>query len=253
MPENKSIKVSIITPAYNASKYISTTIDSVLAQTHQNWEMIIVNDCSKDNTADVVRRYTVKDSRIKLLEHTKNLGVAAARNTAIDAAIGDYIAFLDSDDLWLPYKLEKQLYFMHTNQYVLTYTAYQKFNTDTGQRGKIVRAKKTMTAQEIYGNTSIGCLTVIVNRKAVGEFHMPLLKHTEDNCTWQEILGRGYTAYGLNEVLALYREGNSSLTSSKKKAAMQQWKIYREYYKFSIPKSTYYFILYTFNAVKKHF
>lgn len=110
-----------------------------------------------------------------------------------------------------------------------------------------------MTANAIYGNTSIGCLTVIINRKKVGAFRMPLIKHTEDNCTWQEILNRGYVAYGLNENLALYREGNSSMTNNKKKAAGQQWNTYREYYKFSIFKSAFYFGCYAFNAVKKHF
>jgi len=252
MPGNE-IKISIITPAYNAAKYISQTINSVLEQTYENWELIIVNDCSMDNTADIVRQFITKDSRIKLIEHKKNSGVAYARNTAIAAAVGDYIAFLDSDDLWMPDKLQKQIDFMLEYQYVLTYTAYQKFNTDTGQRCKIVKAKEKMTAKKIYGDTSIGCLTVMVNRKAVGEFYMPLLEHTEDNCTWQEILSRGYTAYGLNEVLALYREGNSSLTRSKKKAAKQQWQTYRKYYKLSFIKSSFYFLQYAFNAIKKHF
>jgi len=246
-------KVSIITPAYNASEYLPETVASVKGQTFTDWEMIIVDDCSKDDTYQVACSLAEEDTRIKVLQHKQNGGVAVARNTALDAATGDYIAFLDSDDLWMPDKLEKQLAFMESNGYVLSYTMYQKFRTDTGQCGKIIKAPKKMTANAILGNTAIGCLTVMVNRKKVGAFHMPLIKHTEDNCTWREILSRGYTAYGLQENLALYREGNDSLTSSKQKAAKQQWETYREFYKFSLIKSAFYFTCYALNAVKKHF
>ncbi len=247
-------KVSIVTPAYNASEFIEETIKSVQAQTFNDWEMIIVDDCSQDNTLQIALDLSEKDPRIKVLHNTFNSGVSVSRNKALDIAVGEYIAFLDSDDLWLPQKLEKQVEFMDTGQYVLTYTNYQRFNTKTGERDKkVIRAPSTMTAKRIYGNTSIGCLTVMVNRKRSGSFHMPLINHTEDNITWQEILARGYTAYRLNEVLSLYREGNSSLTSGKKKAAIQQWQTYRNYYKFSVVKSAFYFVKYALHAVKKHF
>lgn len=246
-------KVSVITPTYNASLFFKKTVESVQSQTFTDWEMIIVDDCSTDNTYELAMELSESDVRIKVIRHEVNLGVAAARNTALDNATGDFIAFLDSDDLWMPNKLERQLTFMEQNDYVLTYTMYQKFDSETGKLGKIIRAPDKMTSKAIYGNTSIGCLTVIVNRKKVGGFHMPLLKHTEDNCTWQEILNRGYIAYGLNENLALYREGFVSLTNNKKKAALQQWDTYRKHYKFSLIKSTYYFVCYAFNALIKHF
>jgi teichuronic acid biosynthesis glycosyltransferase TuaG len=246
-------KVSVITPAYNASRYLAEAVASVQSQTFSDWEMIIVDDCSTDNTYELACSLAEKDKRIIIIKHENNSGVATARNTALEAATGDFIAFLDSDDLWMPDKLEKQLTFMENNDYALTYTMYQKFQSDTGQRGKIIKAKEKMTAAAIYGNTSIGCLTVMVNRKKVGEFRMPLIKHTEDNCTWQEILSRGFVAYGLKENLALYRESNASLTNNKKKAAKQQWDTYRKYYKFSVLRSAFYFSCYAFNAVKKHF
>lgn len=247
-------RVSVITPAYQAARFLEETIKSVQAQTFPAWEMIIVDDCSIDDTYALALRIAEKDERIKVLRNEKNSGVAATRNKALDAATGEYIAFLDSDDLWLPQKLEKQVEFMDTGQYVLTYTNYQKFNSETGERNnKVIRAPATMTAKRIYGDTSIGCLTVMVNRNKSGPFHMPLLGHTEDNITWQEILARGYVAHRLDEVLSLYREGNASLTSGKKSAAKQQWSTYREYYKFSVPKSAYYFTQYAFHAVKKHF
>lgn len=245
-------RVSIITPAYNAEQYIADTINSVQAQTFTDWEMIIVDDCSSDNTYNLACKYAVKDARIKVKHHQQNCGVAAARNTALDAARGDYIAFIDSDDQWVPEKLSKQLAFMKENQFALTYTAYQNFDTNTGNLGKIIWVPKKMTYSRIFINTSIACLTVIVNRKMVGEFHMPQLSHTEDQCTWQDILNRGYTAHGLNENLALYRTGNKSLTYNKLRAAKMQWNTYREYYKLPVIKSSFYFTCYTINALKKH-
>lgn len=246
-------KVSIITPAYNASKYIEETIDSVMKQTDSDWEMVIVDDCSDDDTYAIAKRCAEEESRIRVFRNEENSGVAYTRNRALDEARGKYVAFLDADDLWLPNKIEKQVQFMENGGFVLSYTDYQRFDSITGERKKrIIRAPAKMTARRIYGDTSIGCLTVMVNRDISGPFHMPLLNHTEDNITWQTILSRGYVGYRLGEVLSLYREGNSSLTSGKKKAAIQQWKTYREYYKFSIAKSAFYFVQYAFHAVLNH-
>lgn len=247
-------KVSVITPAYNAAPFLEEAVESVQSQSFVDWEMIIVDDCSMDETYNIAQQLAKKDDRIRVLQNEKNSGVAATRNKALDVATGEYIAFLDADDLWLSQKLEKQVQFMDTGKYVLTYTNYQKFNSDTGQRQKkVIKAPSTMTAKRIYGDTSIGCLTVMVNRNKSGPFHMPLIDHTEDNITWQEILSKGYTAYRLDEVLSLYREGNESLTSGKKSAAKQQWSTYRNYYNFSITKSLFYFSQYAYHAMKKHF
>ena len=245
--------ISIITPAFNAAMCIEKTIESVLTQTYVNWEMLIVDDCSSDNTIEIVENYCRTDSRIKLIKHTTNQGVAAARNTALKQANGQYIAFLDSDDMWMPEKLETQYAFMEKNGYVLTYTAYQKYHSDTRKRGKIIRVPPVMTKQAIFYNTAIACLTVMVNVEKAGAFQMPCLEHTEDQCTWQEILGRGYRAHGLNENLALYRVSNHSLTANKGKAAQKQWRVYRDYHGFSIVKSAGYFIGYAWHAFVKHF
>ena len=246
-------KISVITPAYNAEKYISQTIESVKAQTFSDWEMIIVDDASKDNTYTVASQFAEQDERIRVIKQPTNSGVAAARNAALDAATGDYIAFLDSDDLWMPEKLEKQYKFMENNNFALTYTMYQKFGDSEKKCGKVIKVPKQMTYKKIFGNTSIACLTVMVNRKLVGDFKMPNLNHTEDQCTWQEILSRGYKAYALNENLALYRESGGSLTGDKKAAAIKQWHTYRQYHKFSVPKSAYYFCCYALNAIIKKF
>lgn len=247
------ILISVITPAYNSAKYLPKTIESVRNQTYPNWELLIIDDCSADNTAEIVQRYAERDERIRLLKQNYNLGAAAARNAGLDAARGKYIAFLDSDDFWDKNKLLKQLSFMEKNGYVLTYTNYQKFNSDTGRRGKVMKAPPKMKAKDIYSNTAIGCLTVMVNRDMAGDFHMPILDHTEDNITWQKILQKENAAYGIDEILAYYREGNeASLTQNKKHSAKLQWKTYRKYYGFSIIKSSFYFARYALNAVKRH-
>lgn len=250
--KNEEIMVSVITPAYNASEYIEECIESVRAQSYSNWEMIIVDDYSEDDTLKIAQDYAKRDRRIKVISHEINRGVAAARNTALKKAKGGYIAFLDSDDIWDKKKLFKQLCFMEENLYAITFTSYQKINAITRKKGKVIKIPKIMTYEKIFGNTAMACLTVMVNRKAVGEFYMPSLAHTEDQCTWQDILNRGYVAYGLDENLAYYREGNMSLTIDKKRSIRQQWRTYRDYYKFGRMKSIYYFIQYFVNATIKH-
>ena len=244
--------ISIITPAYNASAYIEKTIESVKNQTYENWELIIVDDNSNDDTLDLITKYAGNDERILIVHNEINKGVAASRNIALKCSKGEYIAFLDSDDIWKKDKLDKQLSYMKANNYALTYTAYQKYNTSNNKIGKVIKIPSKMTYNKIFYNTAIACLTVIVNRGMVGDFSMPLIEHTEDQCTWQAILKRGYTAYGLDESLAFYRVGSNSLTSNKKKAIQGQWKTYREYYKFSFIRSFVYFSLYSINAVVKH-
>lgn len=249
-----SKKVSVITPAYNASEYIGETIESVLNQTYDNWEMLIVDDCSSDNTVEIVKNYAQKDSRIKLILHSQNQGVSAARNTALKEASGEYIAFLDSDDIWHSEKLLKQLDFMEKNQYVLTYTGYQMYQSETKEKGKVIEVPETMTYQSIFYNTAIACLTVMVCKEKSGEFTMPLINHTEDQCTWQGILKKcDCKAYGLNENLALYRVSSNSLTGNKLNAVKKQWGTYRKYHKLSVVKSFVYFAGYVLNALKKHY
>lgn len=248
------MRISIIIPAYNAEDYISETIQSVQAQTYQDWEMIIVDDCSTDYTSVVVSDYIKTDSRIRLIKAPKNGGVARARNMGLEHAKGDYIAFVDSDDLWRPDKLEKQLAFMQAKGCVISYTDFQKFNTFDGSLGKVIHCPKRMRAKDILKNTAIGCLTVMVDKKKAGEFRMPLLSHTEDNCTWYHILKyTGQTAYNVGEVLSLYRDGNASMTRNKGKSAKLQWQTYRFYFKFSRLKSAYYFSWYAINAILRHF
>ncbi len=250
---NSQELVSIITPAYNSEKYISQTIESVLAQTYTSWEMIIVNDKSTDNTKDIIESYLLKDSRIKLINLENNSGVVKARNAALNAAKGKYIAFLDSDDCWKKDKLTKQLEFMKEKDYAFTYTSYEYMN----EIGENILKKVKIPSQQDYKqglkNTAIGCLTVIVDRHKVGNFEMPYLKHGEDHFTWLEIMKKGYNAYGLDESLALYRISSNSLTSNKFKVMKYQWNNYRHYEKIPLIECCYYYLAYVLNAIKKHY
>jgi len=239
--------VSIITPVYNAETTLKTTIESILNQTYKNWELILVNDASTDQSTQVAKALIGKDKRISWIEMPQNAGAAKARNLAIDRARGQYLAFLDADDAWDSKKLEKQLSFMKDQAYAFTYTAYRT------NKGRIVKAPLQLTYKQLIINNAIGCLTVIVDRKITGEFFMPDYRRGQDHLTWLMLMKRGFTAYGLDEVLATYTEGNSgSLSGNKLKAAKRQWFNYRHALGLSWFKSLGYFIGYAYTALKKH-
>lgn len=243
--------MSIITPTYNSELYIEDTIKSVINQTYKNWEMVIIDDNSTDNTVEIINKYISKEARIRLFHNSKNGGVSKARNKGLDLANGKYIAFLDSDDLWNKDKLKKQIEFMKINGYYITYTAFEKFYTNNDRSRKKIFIPKKMESNDILKNTIIGCLTVVIDRQEVGDFKMPLISHSEDQCTWLEIVSRGFTAYGLNEILAYYRISNNSLSNNKIKAARKQWEVYRKVHKLPITKSLYYYCCYAFNAIRR--
>ena len=226
--------VSIITPAYNAEAYIAETIESVFNQTYIKWEMLIVNDCSQDNTAEIVQSYAVKDKRIKLINLKQNSGAAVARNTAMQNAKGRYIAFLDSDDLWKKEKLQKQLNFMQQNGYAFTFTGYEHFKETKENIQNKVQIPKSLNYQQALKGNKIGCLTVMLDRKQIANIHFTTQKH-EDYILWLNILKHGITAYGIQERLALYRTGNSkSISGNKLQSALWTWKVYRESQKLSV-------------------
>ena len=242
--------VSIITPAYNAATYIAETIESVLAQTYTNWEMLIANDCSKDNTAEIVQSYAKKDKRIKLINLKQNSGAAVARNTAIQNAKGRYIAFLDSDDIWKKEKLQKQIGFMQKKSYVFTYTSYEHFKGTKENLQRKIQIPKSLNYKQALKGNKIGCLTVMLDRKQIPNIYFTTQKH-EDYILWLNILKQGITAYGIQESLALYRTGNSeSISGNKLQSALWTWNVYRESQKLSVLKSMYYMWFYVVNGIK---
>ncbi|WP_411954023.1 glycosyltransferase family 2 protein [Alkalibacillus sp. S2W] len=240
--------VSIITPVFNAAEYIDNTINSVLKQTYTNWEMIIADDCSTDNTAENVLKYD--DPRIRYLKMDDNSGAARARNKALDYAKGNFIAFLDSDDFWKETKLEKQLSFMLDKRIGFSFTGYEILGNE---KNKIIEVPSSLNYNQFMKNTIIGTLTVIINRDIVGDFRIVDVKKDHDSMTWAKILRKNNIAYGLNESLAYYRKVDGSISNNKFKAAMTHWTNLRQIEKLSVFKSLYYFIFYGFNAVKKHY
>ncbi|AST93383.1 MULTISPECIES: glycosyltransferase family 2 protein [Sutcliffiella] len=246
---NNNPLISIVTPAYNSEAYIKDAIDSVLKQTYVNWEMIIVDDCSKDKTVEMVRQYS--DPRIKLVQLSKNSGPAVARNTAMENARGRYLAFLDSDDQWLPEKLEKQLLHMQENDIAFSFTKYMKVDEDGKDIGTIVEAPDTLSYKRLLKDNVIGCLTVMVDKEKVGNLKMENIRTRQDWVLWLTILKKGFQAHGLQEVLAKYRERPNSVSSNKLKMAKQNWKVYREIEGFGLVKSIIIFIIHLFHKAKR--
>lgn len=202
------ILVSIVTPAYNCASKIGDTIKTILQQTYSNWELLIVDDCSTDNTVDVVNEWIKKDSRIKLFCQEKNGGASLARNRAIMESSGKYIAFLDGDDMWLPEKLEKQVKFMSDNHYYFSYSPY--YIIDDGEsidlsKLPIRSCPEQLDYYELLKMNRIGCLTVMFDAEKVGRISIPKLDKRNDYALWLKALRQGITAYRLNEPLAIYR------------------------------------------------
>lgn len=252
MPSSKDNRIpetSIIMPAYNNARFIGDSIHSVLAQTYINWELLIVDDCSKDNTAEIVESF--HDPRIHYQRNAHNMGAAETRNQALKIAKGRYIAFLDSDDLWEPEKLEKQITFMEKNGYAFTFSDYQIMQENGTQTGNILHMPASLNYHQYLRNTAIGCLTVVIDRSKTGEFLMPNIKSSHDMALWLVIMKRGFQAYAISECLASYRLVSTSNTAKKYKAAQDVWRVYRNVEHLSFLYSAFCFCGYATHAVLK--
>ncbi|MBQ7615532.1 MAG: glycosyltransferase family 2 protein [Butyrivibrio sp.] len=235
--------VSIIVPVYNAAKYIEDTIRMVEQQTYKDWELILVDDGSRDGSAEVIERViSSRKKRIRLIKKDKNAGAAEARNTGIDASSGRYIAFLDADDIWKPEKLEKQIAFMEATGAAFSYHAYEFGDENARPTGKVVHVPKTMNFKQALSRTIIFTTTVMFDTEKIDMeiIHMPKVP-SEDTATWWRILKCGYLAYGLDENLAIYRRPGKSLSSNKLEALYRIWFLYRNIANLSILESLFYF------------
>lgn len=210
----ENIKVSIVTPTYNSSEYIEKTINSILAQTHQNFEIIVVDDCSTDNTVALVQK--CYDNRIIILQNEKNMGAAYSRNQAIATASGDYIAFLDGDDVWLPFKLEQQLNFMITNNIGFSSTDYRIIDHAGNKLGKYITAPKKINHRCFRRTCWVGCLTTMYKRSVYPNLSIPndILKRN-DYALWLK-LSEKETCHHMKVITACYRKGNVSISSGSK-------------------------------------
>ncbi|MBM6856391.1 glycosyltransferase family 2 protein [Caecibacteroides pullorum] len=205
--------VSIITPTWNCARFIEKTIQSVQAQTYQNWEMIIVDDCSTDDTYEVVKPYIDKDNRIKYRCNEKNSGAAITRNNALKIAHGRWIAFLDSDDLWKSDKLEKQLSFMHNHSLCFSYTNYVEIDENSKELGVKVTGPQKINYFGMYAYCWPGCLTVIYDSSVVGLIQIEDIKKNNDYAMWLKVIRKARSCHLLNETLAFYRKRVGSISN----------------------------------------
>ena len=236
--------VSIITPMYNSENFIEDTIQSVIKQTYERWEMLIIDDGSIDNSIEKVNRYAINDKRIKLVIKEKNQGAALARNLGIKEATGRYIAFLDSDDLWVPTKLEDQITFMKENKVALSYSSYEKIDEFGNHLKDVIIMNTKPTYHDLLKSNYIGCLTAIIDLKLMNKKkpYMPNIKTRHDHGLWLSVLHEGFKVLGYNKILAKYRHRSGSISFSKVKSAYYQWKLYREIEKINLFYSVYYML-----------
>ena len=243
--------MSIVTPAYNAAAYLPATIESVLAQSFQRWEMLVVDDCSRDGTRALVEEYAARDARVRLIKQAKNGGPARARQAALDHAGGRYIAFLDSDDFWLPQKLERQLAFMASAGAALSHTAFRRISADGARTGRVIGVPGRLAYAQLLGNTAIATSTAIVDRATTGPFRMTETYY-DDFALWLEITRRGFPAFGLDEDLMRYRVTGGSVSRNKLRSAMKVWRLYRDVERLPLGPAYWAFVRYAANAVRKY-
>ena len=236
--------VSVITPMYNSGKYIEETLKSVISQTHENWELFIIDDGSSDNCVELVNGFKKFDDRIKLIINEENQGAAISRNIGIREANGRYIAFLDSDDLWVPTKLEEQINFMSKNQLALSYSSYEKIDESGNHIKNINIVKIQTTYHNLLKSNYIGCLTAMIDLKMMEQkkIYMPKITTRHDHGLWLAIVKRGFNVSGNPKILAKYRYREGSISFSKFKSGYYQWKLYRDVEKINLLSSIYYMV-----------
>lgn len=244
-------KVSIITPIYNSEDFLSLAIESVLAQSFESWEMLLIDDGSTDNSKKIAKDFSQRDRRIRLIENEKNIGVSATRNKGIDQATGDWIAFLDSDDLWGPKKLEAQIDFANRNMASFIFGSYL-IMTEEGEVLSTFECALREDYKSLLRGSSIGCLTVMIKREVLKKHRFKECMH-EDFALWLEILrSERIEAFGLQEVIASYRLRPLSRSANKIECARAQWNIYRRVEKLGFMESGYLFLLYARKGILKH-
>lgn len=244
-------KVSIITPSYNSEQFVTRAIQSVMEQTYENWEMIIVDDCSADNSAAIVTRLAEKDARLRFHRNGRNQGPAVARNFAIGEAKGKYIAFLDADDQWKPHKLEEQIRFMLDNDVAFAYTDYSTVSEDGTLLKFRNKPPEKISYHTLLKSNYIGCLTAMYDVEKLGKIFMPDLKKRQDYGLWLSILKKIPYAYRAgSEPLAVYTARSKSVSSNKLKLIGYNWRLFYTIERMSLAKSIYYL---TWNIANKIF
>lgn len=231
--------VSVITPVYNSENTILACLECVQNQFYIDFEHILVDDFSTDESAKIIKNFASKDKRIRYIRLPENSGPGIARNKGIEMAKGRYIAFLDSDDLWLPQKLEYQIEFMRKRKVPFTFTSYKVIDDDNKETGEIRKAKSKITFKNALFYNPIGCLTAMYDTEYFGKQYMPRIRKRQDYALWLNLL-KVSDGYGIEKPLALYRDTKNSLSSNKLDLLLYQWKLYREELGLNIPISFFY-------------
>lgn len=245
--------VSVIIPAYNCGRYLEEAVCSALAQTYEELEILVIDDCSTDDTIAIASKIANLDTRIKTIRNDHNLGVAATRNRGIKESAGEYIAFLDGDDAWQPDKLERQLSWLEETQADLCYTAYSFMDEDGLPIRHSYPVPEETSFEVLLRENVIGLSTVLIRRSAIGGVRMRGEFAHEDYVFWLELLGCGIKAVGINEPLTRYRISASSRSGNKRKAAKNRWLIYRKFLKMGRLRSGITFLQYGIRGIKKHY
>lgn len=245
--------VSVIIPVYNSGRVIESTLKSVFAQTYKDIEIVLVDDCSTDNSREVIEKLQNEHHEIIYYRQQTNQGAGAARNKALELANGQYVAFLDADDLWKPEKIQKQINLLHEKKGSFSFTAIEMIDCE----GKIVKKKRKVKEQIDYKfllkNTMIATSTVVVDRNIHGDFRMPLRRGGQDYATWLMLLRNEIFAYGIDEALEQYRVGDSnSLSAKKSKSIRQVWEIQTRDEGICKFKAALNLCCFIFNATKKY-
>ncbi len=246
--------VSIITPVYNSKNFLKDTIESVLKQTYFNWEHLLVDDYSTDGSWEVLDSFAGLDNRIRVFKLESNCGPGKARNHAIERAAGKYIAFLDSDDIWLPNRLEDHIFFMIKGDYVFSHSSYGFLNEDGTLKSKIYNVRdREVDYKYLLKHTDISCLTAIYDQERIGKFYMPDLRRKQDYGLWLSILKKGYKSMPYPKVLAYYRQRKGSVTNRKSRLIFQHYQFLRNHERLNFFQSIKYTISWGLGGIAKYF
>ena len=244
--------VSIICAAYNCAKYLPKTIESVQTQVYQNWELIVVNDCSTDSTLEVAEAYAEKDKRVKVISNPENVGPAKTRNNGIKAAEGKYLAFLDGDDFWEPDFISTSIDFLKSEGQVFCFASYYRVDEVLDPLYEPFIVPEKVNYESILRTCPISCLTAFIDIEQTGKYYMPDIEKRQDYGLWLNILKDVDFAYGIKKPLATYRIRKGSVSRNKWKAMYYVWKVYRDVEKINLFKSMYLLGVYALNGVKKY-
>lgn len=245
--------VSIIIPAFNCMQYIEHTVRSVLEQSFQDYELIVIDDASTDRTADVLGRMALQVPRMQLVRNSGNMGVAQTRNRGLQLASGEYIAFLDADDLWMPDKLECQMAYMQRADLDICYTGYSFVDEQGAQIRSAYHVPRTLDMQMLLKENVIGCSTALMRRAAIGNIQMRSEYAHEDYVFWLELMQNSCRFGGIDQPLMQYRISRGSRSSNKRGAAANRWRIYRSFLGMTRAASLSAFASYSVHGIRKHF